>query len=384
MNDIKNDKNLREAVNRREQQQPPMPADLNEQLQQRLFSPKESPFCSLSSSFWGKRPIGPSGRVRGVSLLLAAAASIALLIVFYFGKQQRPQEPVVAQTNEKVSPLQPPPEGEAPPLREGAGGEAEQPEGKPVTELSEDTPQPAEQTSTENVKAPRHFNSQRILDITSFPNSVRLPVAFHEDEPFFLASTSYMVTHRSYRDGLVDINATDDSDDDGLNLHSVKDEGEMPEGWTELRNWSNSQNVRRNLTKKEKTQVAVAGAIAARQWHIEISSMTTMRYGSRTVTPDFYLELRGDTLRSYLPYLGQAQVSPTLSPSIGLNFEEPVLSYNDSKPKSNKYTQIDIDVRTREDSYHYVIEIYDNGQAYIRVRSMNRDPISFDGKLEIE
>lgn len=193
-----------------------------------------------------------------------------------------------------------------------------------------------------------------------------------------------MVTHRSYRDGLVDIIATDDSDNNGLNLYSVKDKGEMPEGWTELRNWSNGQNTRRKLTKKEKTQVAVAGAIAARQWHIEISSMTTMRYGSRTVTPDFYLELRGDTLRSYLPYLGQAQVSPTLSPSIGLNFEEPVLSYNDSKPKSNKYTQIDIDVRTREDSYNYVIEIYDNGQAYIRVRSMNRDPISFDGTLEIE
>ena len=112
--------------------------------------------------------------------------------------------------------------------------------------------------------------------------------------------------------------------------------------------------------------------------------LNTMRYGARTVTSDFYLELRGDTLHSYLPYLGQAQVSPTLSPSIGLNFEEPMLSYKESKPKSNKYTQIDIDVRTREDSYHYVIEIYGNGQAYIRVRSMNRDPISFDGTLEIE
>jgi len=382
MNDIKNDKNLREAVNRREQQQPPMPADLNEQLQQRLFSPKESPFSSLSSSFWGKRPIGPSGRVRGVSLLLAAAASIALLIVFYFGKQQRPQEPVVAQTNEKVSPLQPPPEGEAPPLREGAGGEAEQPEGKPVTELSEDTPQPAEQTSTENVKAPRHFNSQRILDITSFPNSVRLPVAFHEDEPFFLASTSYMVTHRSYTDGLADKCASDDSDDDALNLYAAKDKDGMPIGWTDLKNWSNGKNVHRKLSKKERMQVAVLGAIADKRWHIDINSMNTMRYGSRTVTSDFYLELRGDTLFSYLPYLGQVQIS-TMSPSIGLNFEEPVLTYKESKPKS-KYTQVDIDVKTREDSYHYVIEIYDNGQAYIRVRSMNRDSISFDGTLEIE
>ena len=135
------------------------------------------------------------------------------------------------------------------------------------------------------------------------------------------------------------------------------------------------------LTKKERKQVAVLGAITTKRWHIDIISMNTMRYGARTVTPDFYLELRGDTLRSYLPYLGQVQVS-TMSPSIGLNFEEPVLTYKESKPK--KFTQIDVDVRTREDSYHYVIEVYDNGQAYIRVRSMNRDPISFDGTLETE
>ena len=134
------------------------------------------------------------------------------------------------------------------------------------------------------------------------------------------------------------------------------------------------------LTKKERKQVAVLGAIATKRWHIDISSMNTMRYGSSTVTTDFYLELRGDTLRSYLPYLGDAQM-PTLSPAIGLNFEEPVLNYKESKSNSNKYTQIDIDVKTREDSYHYVIEIYDNGQAYIRVRSMNRDAISFDGTL---
>ena len=129
---------------------------------------------------------------------------------------------------------------------------------------------------------------------------------------------------------------------------------------------------------------AVAKAIAAKRWRIDINSMNTMRYGARTVTPDFYLELRGDTLHSYLPYMGQARVSPTLSPSIGLNFEEPVLSYKESQPKSNKYTQLDIDVRTREDKYHYVIELYDSGEATIRVRSLYRDPISFDGTLEMK
>lgn len=131
----------------------------------------------------------------------------------------------------------------------------------------------------------------------------------------------------------------------------------------------------------EREEVKTTDAIAAKKWRIDIRSMNTMRYGSRMVTPDFYLELRGDTLCSYLPYLGQARVSPMLSPSIGLNFEKPMLSYKESQPKSKKYTQIDIDVRTQEDNYHYVIQLYDSGEAYIRVRSLNRDPISFDGTM---
>ena len=350
MNDIKNDINLREAVSRREQQLPALPNHLNERVMKRLVEPETA---SKSRRLWGYAAI-------------AVAASIALLIVFNIGKQQSPQEPVVVQQSPRhpvspASPISPQPKVVS----------NEQSEEKPVTELSEDAPQTTEPTSTENVKTNSHFSSQPILEITS-----------SEDEPFFLASTSYMVTHRNYRDGLAGKNAPDDSDDDGLNLYAAKDKDGRPEGWSDLKNWSNGKNVRRELTKKERRQVAVLGAIATKRWHIDISSMSTMRYGSRTVTSDFYLELQGDTLRSYLPYLGQAQM-PTMSPSIGLNFEEPMLTYKESRPKS-KYTQIDIDVRTREDSYHYVIEIYDNGQAYIRVRSMNRDPISFDGTLEIE
>ena len=145
----------------------------------------------------------------------------------------------------------------------------------------------------------------------------------------------------------------------------------------------NSANQARGLYTHtyEREEVKPSDAIAARQWRIDIRSMNTMRYGSRMVTPDFYLELQGDTLHSYLPYLGQARVSPTLSPSIGLNFEAPVLNYKVSKPKSNKYTQLDMDVRTKEDTYHYVVELYDSGEAYIRVRSLNRDPIGFDGTM---
>ena len=132
--------------------------------------------------------------------------------------------------------------------------------------------------------------------------------------------------------------------------------------------------------QRAKMRLAITEAVASRQLHIDISSMSTLRYGSKTISSDFYLELRGDTLCSYLPYWGQAYQAPVESPSIGLNFEMPILRYSESRPKPNK-TQMELDVRTQEDTYHYLIDLYDTGEAYIRVRSINRDPISFDGNF---
>ena len=132
--------------------------------------------------------------------------------------------------------------------------------------------------------------------------------------------------------------------------------------------------------RRAKMRLAITEAVASRQLHIDISSMSTLRYGSKTVSSDFFLELRGDTLCSFLPYLGQAYQASVESPSIGLNFEMPILRYSESRPKANK-TQIELDVKTQEDLFHYLIDVYDTGEAYIRVRSINRDPISFDGNF---
>ncbi len=87
MNELKNDTNLREAVSRREQKMPPLPADLNERLMQRIEETEQTRPEAKSRRLW-----------LYTASALAVAASIALLIVFNFGKQQPPQEPLVAQT----------------------------------------------------------------------------------------------------------------------------------------------------------------------------------------------------------------------------------------------------------------------------------------------
>lgn len=84
MNELKNDNNLRQAVNRREQQLPPMPADLNERLMQRIAESEPARSETKPRRLW-------------LYAAIAVAASIALLIVFNFGKQQTPQEPLVAK-----------------------------------------------------------------------------------------------------------------------------------------------------------------------------------------------------------------------------------------------------------------------------------------------
>ena len=128
------------------------------------------------------------------------------------------------------------------------------------------------------------------------------------------------------------------------------------------------------------TRMGIMEALAKRQLRIEVRSMNTMRYGSRIVTPDFFLELRGDTLRSYLPYMGVAHQAPMASPSEGLNFETVMKSYHQSNPKPD-LARLEIEAKTKEDFFVYHIEVYYTGKAFISVQSQHRDPISFDGEV---
>ena len=132
--------------------------------------------------------------------------------------------------------------------------------------------------------------------------------------------------------------------------------------------------------QREQMRQMVTVGVVNRQLRIDITSMNTMRYGSKMVTPDFFLEVRGDTLVSYLPYLGQAQRAPMLSPSQGLNFETRMKAFRESHPKAH-LSRLEIDVKTSEDTYWYTVEVFDTGKAHIQVLSQNRDPIRFDGEV---
>ena len=88
MNELKNDKNLRQAVSRREQKQPPMPADLNERLMQRIEETEHAQAEVRPKRLW-------------LYAAIVVAACIALLLIINYGKNPTSQDPLMAQTFEK-------------------------------------------------------------------------------------------------------------------------------------------------------------------------------------------------------------------------------------------------------------------------------------------
>ena len=90
MNELNNDKNLREAVNRREQKLQSVTDDLNKRLLQRL---EEEQAPAKHKPLW-------------LYAAVAAAACIALFLVFHFTQEQSSKQPVVAQQMEEQTPQQ--------------------------------------------------------------------------------------------------------------------------------------------------------------------------------------------------------------------------------------------------------------------------------------
>lgn len=143
-----------------------------------------------------------------------------------------------------------------------------------------------------------------------------------------------------------------------------------------------------SLTPAERAERAarhaalVEKALADRHYTINIQMMYPQRGPARNVTSNYSLEVKGDTLISYLPYFGRAYNVP-YGGGKGLNFTERVSNYNESKNAKGQ-TKISIELTNEEDTYLYQLSIFDNGNTAIDVRSKEREPISYSGEIQIE
>ena len=145
-----------------------------------------------------------------------------------------------------------------------------------------------------------------------------------------------------------------------------------------------SQPVQAQSREEKRAQkaAAVAQAIESRHFVVDVDYMLPQQGQSHALTSPYSVEVRGDSLISYLPYVGWAYNVP-YGGGKGLHFEAPIVSYKRRDDKKGR-TMVHLDVRTDEGRYTYRFTFYPNGKASLHVSSAERQPISFQGEIDVE
>lgn len=152
--------------------------------------------------------------------------------------------------------------------------------------------------------------------------------------------------------------------------------------------WSFLSCSTNKLTKEQKavlqarTMQQIDDAVRQRDFTIEVFTMTPKYGPQKHLSSAYSLRVSGDSLYSYLPYVGTAYAVP-YGGGQGLIFDDVIRSYDVTLTKKNVY-QINLSVRNYEDDYHYFIEVYSNGKSYIKVWTRQRDQIDFSGEMSLK
>ncbi len=124
----------------------------------------------------------------------------------------------------------------------------------------------------------------------------------------------------------------------------------------------------------------VAAALADRHYTIGVTRMHPQRGRSVNVSYGYELKVKGDTLVSYLPYFGRAYSVP-YGGGKGLNFTSHIDGYRETRVKKG-LTRVELVTTNDEDTYYYMIEVFDNGWASISVQMRQREHIRYDGEMK--
>lgn len=129
-----------------------------------------------------------------------------------------------------------------------------------------------------------------------------------------------------------------------------------------------------------KDSAQVAAALNGHRFVFVPQQMMPMGGRVRQVTPDYTVKVSGDTLRSYLPYVGRAYSAPIGATTGPLDFTTPV-TYTLATRKKGGWLVTLKPVNSR-DIQRYEFTIFDSGSASLSVTSTNRQPISYNGYVQ--
>lgn len=131
--------------------------------------------------------------------------------------------------------------------------------------------------------------------------------------------------------------------------------------------------------RKEQREMEVKETVESGRFTIDVNRAVPMSGRSVNLTSPYSLELRGDSVISYLPYYGRAYSAP-YGGGKGLNFQEQASEMEQTQKKKGS-TELKFRVRTDEDVYAFRVEIFPNGSSTINVTPVNKQGITFYGEI---
>jgi len=123
-----------------------------------------------------------------------------------------------------------------------------------------------------------------------------------------------------------------------------------------------------------------ASKISGKHFIFKAQTATPTSGRLRQLTSDYDVKVSGDSLIAYLPYFGRAYSAPIDPTDGGINFTSVSFDYKYSQRK--KGWDLTIKPKDANGIQDLSFTIFDNGTASLRVNSINRQPISFNGYLE--
>ena len=140
--------------------------------------------------------------------------------------------------------------------------------------------------------------------------------------------------------------------------------------------------------RKTEQAAKVKAALAERHYKIVVNSMADLSEKDEKRSPqlksNYRLEVRNDSLITSLPHYGNNHILGEAGVGTrGLILYEPISSYQEELTKKGK-RHIEISVEEEDDTLLFVIEVSDNGNSNISVRSLRRERISYFGNIMLD
>ncbi len=136
-----------------------------------------------------------------------------------------------------------------------------------------------------------------------------------------------------------------------------------------------------NAKAQNLTTAQVDSLVNSKHFTFKAERMNPQRGGQKYLTSEYFLRVSGDSLISSLPYFGRAYTAPINSEDAGYDFTSTNFDYNIVPKKKGSY-QITINIKDKTNAGTFVLTVYNNGNAYLQVTSINRQPISYTGYLK--